>query len=173
MRIAAPTRSLFLSFWKLPVGLALLIAGLDQGTKHLVVEHWPLGSQMIVVPGFFNLVHFRNTGAAWGMFEDNSRLLAVLSALILGALIFGFNHLAEQRPERGMALGLIAGGILGNLGDRLFREQGGVVDFLLFHYRGFQWPAFNVADSAITCGVALFILSTFLYANDSKHQRLS
>lgn len=149
-----------LSFWRLPSALALMVAVLDQLTKWLVISYCEVGSQAVVIPGFFNLVHFRNPGAAWGMFADHTRILAAISAVVLVTLILCFDRLVEGFPERALALGAIAGGIVGNLIDRLMHLE--VVDFLLFYWRSYHWPAFNVADSAISCGVFVFIVSSFL-----------
>ncbi len=134
------------------------IAILDQITKLVVVESIPLGTQRVVIPHFFSLVHFRNTGAAWGILQGRSALLAVLSAVVFAFIIWQIHRLTEGYAERIIALALVLGGITGNFIDRLLRGE--VVDFLHVYYRGFSWPAFNVADSAICCGVALFIASS-------------
>lgn len=155
-----------LSFWRLPLALASAIVILDQVTKWLVMTAWEVGGQTVVIPGFFNLVHFRNPGAAWGMFADHTLVLAAVSMVVLFGLILGFERLVEGCPERALALGAVAGGIVGNLIDRLLHLE--VVDFLLFYWRQYQWPAFNIADSAISCGVFLFILSSFLRSDDRE-----
>ncbi|MBN2448982.1 MAG: signal peptidase II [Lentisphaeria bacterium] len=148
-----------LSFRRLPLALAVGVLLLDQATKLLVHCSWGVGTQRVVIPGFFHLVHFRNPGAAWGLMGRHTLLLAVLSAVVLAGLVMAFGRLTEGFPERALALGVIAGGIAGNLVDRLVHRE--VIDFLLFYYRQVHWPAFNVADSAISCGVAAFILSSF------------
>jgi signal peptidase II len=152
-------RTYLLRFWRLPLALGLMVLGLDQATKLLVLRHWPLGFQRPVISGFFSLVHCRNPGAAWSMFADYTEALAVLSAVVLVALVIWFDHLAEGFPERALALGAVFGGIAGNLIDRVAYHE--VVDFLLFYWRTYQWPVFNVADSAISCGVTVFVLSSF------------
>ena len=159
------TQNPLLSFWKLPCVLAGVVVAIDQVTKYYVVTNWPQGhaSQVVVIRGFFNLVHFRNTGGAWGILPHSTGALSLISLAVAIVLVLAFKRLVESRPERGLALGLMLGGILGNLVDRLLRGE--VVDFLLFFYRSFQWPAFNVADSAITCGVGLFILSSAVQAH--------
>lgn len=159
MSTSGPGRSLLLSFWRLPLALGLAVLALDQATKLHVLRYWPLGSQRQVIPGFFSLVHCRNPGAAWSLFADHTDALTVLSAVVLVALVIGFNRLVEGCPERALALGVVFGGIAGNLIDRV--AYGEVVDFLLFYWRAFQWPVFNVADSAISCGVTVFVLSSF------------
>ncbi len=144
--------------------IALAILALDQITKQLVIRHieWN-GPGIVVADGFFRLVHWGNTGAAWSMFTGQNALLAIISLVAMLAL-FLFRHHFDSKTALGqISLGLIFGGIAGNLADRLF--VGHVVDFLRFYIytrsgeeTGF--PAFNIADSGICVGVALlFILS--------------
>lgn len=145
--------------------LATVILALDQATKWLVLCYMGHAEERSVIPGFFKLVHWTNTGAAWSMFRDSSAMLAIVSLVALGAL-FIFRHHFDAHTRLGqIALGLMFGGIAGNLVDRLLPSRGHVIDFLYFHVvkrdgteAGF--PAFNIADSAICVGVALlFILS--------------
>ncbi|MFO7820899.1 MAG: signal peptidase II [Lentisphaeria bacterium] len=154
--------------YKVPALIAGLIAILDQATKILVIEFINRAEHIVIVPGFFHLVHYRNTGAAWGMFKGQSLLLGILSVLILLVMTWQFRNLADRLPERSISLALIEGGIIGNVFDRLLRGE--VVDFLHFFYGKFQWPAFNVADAAITCGVVIFVASTLLR---SQHEQSS
>jgi signal peptidase II len=150
---------LVLRFWGVPFALGMVVLALDQATKLLILRHWPLGAHHPVVPGFFSLVHCRNPGAAWSLFTDYTEILAVLSAVVLLLLVAWFERLTEGFPERAVALGVVFGGIAGNLVDRV--AYGAVVDFLLVYWRNFQWPVFNIADSAISCGVTVFVLSSF------------
>ena len=148
-----------LRFWRLPLALGLTVLALDQASKLLVLSHWPVGVQHPVIPGFFTMVHCRNPGAAWSLFADYTEILALLSAVVLVALVLWFDRLVDGFPERALALGVVFGGIAGNLIDRTV--YGEVVDFLLFYWRSFQWPVFNLADSAISCGVTVFVISSF------------
>lgn len=154
-----------ISFWRLPGILCLAVFVLDYLSKIWVLRHWPQSGFIYreVIPGFFSLVHFQNTGAAWGMFSEHTWVLGIISSLAFLAIVFFFPFLTERRPTLAILYGILAGGIAGNLYDRLFR--GFVVDFLFFYYRDYQhsWPAFNIADSAITCAVtAMIIYSLFL-----------
>ncbi len=146
--------------------LAVGILALDQFTKWLVLRHLPMDVERNVIPGFFSLVHWKNTGAAWSMFHGNSHLLAIVSIFALAALFIFRRHFDAHTRLGQFALGLMFGGIVGNMIDRLMESRGhAVVDFLYFHVvrrdghvAGF--PAFNVADTAICVGVGLlFILS--------------
>ncbi|MCF7855397.1 MAG: signal peptidase II [Candidatus Pacebacteria bacterium] len=152
-------RSWWFSRTRLPLAILFLTALCDQISKYVIVSHWHPGAHLVVIPNFFHIVHVRNTGAAWGMFRGQTIPLAVLSILVFAFIWWRFRHLAGGHAERAAGLSLVCGGIVGNLIDRLFR--GDVVDFLLFYYRDFQWPAFNVADSAICVGVAIFVISSF------------
>ena len=144
--------------------IALLLVGLDQLTKQIVRHYIEYGAQeRIVIPGFFKLVHWGNTGAAWSLFKEHNHLLAVIAVLALGILYFSRHHFDVRTPLSQLAFGLICGGITGNLIDRL--RVGYVIDFLYFYVqqRGgaeVGFPAFNVADSAICTGVGLIFLLT-------------
>ncbi len=142
--------------------VAALILALDQWTKALV-RAWELNLARPVIPGFFNLVHAENPGAAFSMLADaapwvRSLVLIGVAALAVGLLVaalFGRFGLVSSTVSR-WAVTLILGGAMGNLLDRL--RFGSVTDFLEFYIGPYYWPAFNVADSAIFCGaVALFL----------------
>jgi signal peptidase II len=139
--------------------IAAVTVALDQATK-LAIEQWvPLGATRYVIRGFFNIVHVGNTGAAWSILQGNNLLLAIISALTLVLLVWFRRSFPLHRPVVRWALGLISGGIVGNLIDRL--RVGHVVDFLDFYRGAWHWPAFNVADSAICVGVGLYIIATW------------
>ena len=144
--------------------LAFVILITDQVTKHLIERKLPFGTfyppdNVIVIPGFFNLVHVGNTGAAWSLFSGYPKALAALGIMALLLLYFFRNALQLKLPHSQWSFGLIIGGILGNLIDRF--RLGHVTDFLDFHAAGWHFPSFNVADSAITIGVGLHILFSF------------
>lgn len=145
----------------LVLGAAVFV--LDQVSKWAVAAALPFNTygapgHIAIVPGFFNLVHVGNTGAAWSVLSGRSSLLAVLGAAALVAIFCFRRHLGLERPAVQVAFGLLSGGIAGNLLDRLCR--GHVVDFLDFHFGSYIYPTFNVADCGIVCGVALYALLT-------------
>jgi len=149
---------------KLLLTVAGTIVALDQITKLLVDRLLPLYSVKTVVPGFFNLVHARNTGAAFSMFAGSPSalrtvLFAGLTVLVVSVIVYGYSRLKREDAWTRWALALICGGALGNLVDRL--RLGEVIDFLDFHVGGYHWPAFNVADSAVTVGACLLAVSLF------------
>jgi signal peptidase II len=143
--------------------VALAVLALDQLTKQLVYQLLGPGQERVIVEGFFKFVHWGNTGAAWSLFTGNNLLLAMVALVALVVLFKSRHHFDSHTLLGQIALGLIFGGITGNLTDRLVRRH--VIDFLYFYMqrRGGEpvgFPAFNVADSAICIGVGLiFILS--------------
>jgi signal peptidase II len=144
--------------------IALGVVVLDQLTKQIVVR-WlgDASKEKVVVEGFFKFVLWVNTGAAWSMFRDNNALLALIAVVALVALFLSRHHFDARSGLGQAAFGLIAGGILGNLIDRLWAKH--VIDFLRFYLqpRGggeIGFPAFNMADSAICIGVGLVFLLT-------------
>ncbi len=143
-----------------PLLVALCVVLLDQATKEWVRGAFSLHESVPVIPGFFHLTYIRNTGAAWGMFSGQNVALSVLALVMLAALVvFRRKILPPGRVHR-VVLGLLCGGIAGNLFDRLRLDY--VVDFLDFFVRGSHFPAFNVADSAICVGVGIYVLGTLL-----------
>jgi signal peptidase II len=148
------------------VFIALVVVLLDRWTKHIVAQRIPLYSHIQVIPGFFRLTHTENTGAAFSLFADSpapwkTALLIAFSgiALVVVSVLLWNNHHAHTAT--GIGLSLIMGGALGNLWDRLAR--GRVVDFLLFYYKRYQWPVFNLADSAIVIGAGLLVLEILFH----------
>jgi signal peptidase II len=149
----------------IPAGVAVVVVIVDQLTKLWIMTSFALHEQLTIIPGFFNLVYVTNTGAAFGFLAGSKNLLrqaffVAVAILALVVIVFAYTHLKRQGKIFVYALGLIAGGAVGNLIDRL--RFGSVVDFLDFYIGSYHWPAFNAADSAITTGVGLFLLGTFL-----------
>ena len=164
------SKSRFLTaLWGLPGLLTLLTLGLDQLTKWIVCQVWPTpgaNAQYVVIDGIFRLVHWRNPGAAWGMFGGATWLLACVSLVASLAIIICFRKLTEDKAIMALPLGILLGGILGNFIDRAFFE-GGVVDFISVGW----WPAFNVADSAICCTMVFMVVVTLkeTWCKGKKH----
>lgn len=143
---------------------ALSVIVLDQITKFVVVGMIRIHEIYPVIDGFFNLIHVRNRGMAFGLMnrpdmEWGFYLLAVTTLGALVLLIFWFTRLKDEERKWVLALSLIVGGAVGNLIDRLRLRE--VIDFLDFHCGPYHWPAFNVADSAITVGTFWLALNMF------------
>ena len=145
------------------VGVLVLI---DQITKCMIIEKFPNVGDFVVITSFFNINHVRNIGAAWGMFSGYGYVLLTFSMIVLSALIYFMRQLTEGWRERYIALSMVASGIIGNSIDRIWHHS--VVDFLDFHINQHHWPSFNIADSAITVGVAIFIISSFVRPETQK-----
>ena len=150
------------------LGLALIIILLDQMTKFWVMQSFALGDSRQVT-SFFNLVRAHNLGAAFNFLAGASgwqrEFFIGVGALASGFIIYLLGKHGGQKLFA-LALAGILGGALGNVLDRL--QHGYVVDFLDLHLRGWHWPAFNVADSAIVGGAALLILDEILRVRRSK-----
>ncbi len=150
------------------LGLAFIIVLVDQFSKWLVVSHFALGDSMKVLD-FFNLVRVHNSGAAFSFLSSAGgwqRWLFTGIGFAAVALILWLLRSHAGQKLFAFALSNILGGAIGNLLDRLL--HGYVVDFLDFHWRGWHFPAFNVADSAITIGAACLILDEIRRVRRSK-----
>lgn len=139
---------------------ALLVVALDRTTKWLVAKDIPLHDSIKMINGFFYLTHVENRGAAFSLFADSSSqwkisllvIFSIVALVIVSTLLWRNSH---AMTTTGVGLALILGGAIGNLWDRLL--NGRVVDFLVFYIGLYQWPAFNVADSAIVVGASLLV----------------
>lgn len=156
--MAAPRRHA--EFW-----IAGVIAVLDQLTKAMVRSQLELGDSRTVVPGFFNLTRVHNTGAAFGMLNEvdfpfKTVLLAAFAALALAGLASYAASLPDSHGLARLGLAGIIGGAAGNLIDRI--AAGFVVDFFDFYWHGWHFWAFNIADAAISVGVALLVLDMIM-----------
>lgn len=135
---------------------------LDQLTKLLILQYLPLHSSLEIIPGFFNLVHVRNPGGAFSIFAGANSALRQglfmgLTVFIVIVLLFAYRKLRPEDRWTRTSYALIVGGALGNLVDRL--RFGEVIDFLDCYVGAYHWPAFNAADSAITAGALMLVVT--------------
>ncbi|MDP3069052.1 MAG: signal peptidase II [Opitutaceae bacterium] len=145
------------------LAIAMVVFALDQATKLWILARVPfdpmhshgVGQDIEVIRGFFYIIHVGNTGAAWSMFSGQSVLLALLAIGTLGGIFFWRHSLGLRDPLAQVSFGLLCGGIVGNLVDRL--AHGHVIDFLDFHFGSYIYPTFNVADSGICVGVLSYL----------------
>lgn len=142
--------------------VSALVALLDQLAKQAVRARFHIGESLPVFDGWFHLTYVRNTGAAWGMFSGQNIGLIVLSVVMLVLVVAFRRSFLKPSLEHRLALGLMIGGILGNLYDRV--RYGWVVDYLDVFWKDWHWPAFNIADAAICIGVGLYMISSFWMA---------
>lgn len=147
---------------------AVVMIIFDQATKLWVYNVMEVWTGKEVIPGFFNLVHVLNRGAAWGFLDSENidwqrPLFIIITFIALGFIGYMLKTTDEADKWMITGLGLIAGGAIGNLIDRV--RLGVVVDFLDFYAGSYHWPAFNVADCALTIGAGCILLSIFLNRN--------
>ena len=146
------------------LGLAIVL--LDQFTKQWIRSTLVYGESRPLIEGFFNLTYVRNDGAAWNILSGHGIILILISVAILALLIvYRRSFLTEQLSHK-ILLGLMVGGIIGNLIDRI--RFGWVTDFLDFQFGSYHYPSFNVADSAICIAVGLYILMNVFSPKDKK-----
>lgn len=141
--------------WFLPIALGVLIA--DQISKLWIERGLLPAMSQEVLPGLFSLTRVHNTGVAFGMAQGNNLVTGVLAFLIFVLSVWLTRGWDWARRRVQVLAGMIAGGAVGNLIDRV--RLGYVLDFLDFHYAGWSWPAFNIADSGISVGVMLLTLA--------------
>ena len=152
--------------------IALLVIALDRATKWTIAQKLSLHDSISVIPGFFRIIRTENRGAAFGLFADSPSewkvglliLFSLVALLIVSALLWKNSH---SMTSTGIGLALILGGAIGNLWDRVI--SGHVVDFLLFYVGQYQWPAFNLADSAIVVGAGLLVFE-ILFTKSPKQK---
>lgn len=154
--------------WFYAVAAAVLAS--DQWTKSWIWAHLTHpGDSRTVIPGFFDLTFVSNTGIAFGLFQGRNGLLALVVIAILGLGFWVSRELDWRKFEINLVAGCVVGGALGNLIDRL--RYGYVVDFFDFNLGFMRWPAFNIADAAISCSV-VWILCRILW-EDLRDRRKS
>lgn len=160
--------------WFLTLAASVLV--LDQLTKWAIYRKLPLGTygppeHIPVIPGFFNLVHVGNTGAAWSLFSGRSTLLAFLAVTTLVVIFACRRSLGLRQLPVQISFGLLCGGIVGNLIDRMLHHH--VIDFLDFHFGSYVYPTFNVADSGICVGVIIYLWHSFRTPSSAEADRAS
>lgn len=154
-----------LNKYKKLIVVAGLVVSFDQITKALILSNLALHSSISVIPGFFSLTHTQNPGGAFGFLANlNSGLgnifFLFISSLAIFLIIYFYKNTPETYSLLATGFALIFGGAIGNMIDRI--RFGKVVDFLDCYIGTLHWPAFNVADSAITVGIAIFIFHLLL-----------
>ncbi|MBE3113871.1 MAG: signal peptidase II [Actinobacteria bacterium] len=162
--ISRGIRNVLMNVYFLISAVCVLI--LDQVTKYIIIEKLPISSEIEVIRGFFYITHLKNTGAAFGLFQDSTRTLTIISFVAIVLIIILKIILKLNYAFYNVSLGFILGGALGNLIDRYF--VGEVTDFLNFTF----WPVFNIADSFIIIGFCLIIILMLReYFKKGKTQR--
>ena len=142
--------------------IVVLVMAVDQFTKYWVSLKLSEGDEIDVISGFFKLSYTENPGIAFGMLNSGNVkwLLVAISIAAITVVVYYMRRTPVSNTLLLWSLSLLAAGICGNLVDRL--RLGRVIDFLLVYYKSYQWPVFNVADTAITIGAALMAIELFL-----------
>ena len=142
-----------------PYAVASVALVIDQTTKQWFAANYGLYESREVIPGFFNFTLARNTGAAFSLFRDHPEALLLFSVLVFGLMVVFRHHMFSRRTGDQVAFGLLLGGIVGNLIDRM--KYGYVVDFLDVYVGQHHWPIFNFADSWICIGVGIYLFYNY------------
>ncbi|MDX8044948.1 signal peptidase II [Gracilibacillus sp. S3-1-1] len=151
--------------WRVYV-VALAVIFVDQLTKWLVVANMDLGERITVIDSFFYLTSHRNSGAAWGILEGQMIFFYIITLVVIGFIIFYIQKFGKESRWLRLALAFVLGGAIGNFIDRLFRQE--VVDFVDVYIGTYDYPIFNVADSALVVGVILIFVYTLLDERNKK-----
>ena len=161
--------------YKLLYAVSVTVVCLDRLSKYWVVNTIPPNTYdppaETIIPGFLYLVRISNSGAAWGILSGYGTALAILGVLALIGIYWFRRDLQLKTIGSQCAFGLLIAGIIGNIIDRMLYE-GSVIDFIDVHLPGYRWPAFNVADSAITIGVILYLVLSFKGARGSDRRKI-
>lgn len=147
--------------------IAVVMIVVDQWTKYLVIENMTIGESIPVIENIFYLTSHRNPGAAWGILQGQMWFFYIITLIVVGIIIYYIEHYAKTNRLLGISLGLVLGGAIGNLIDRVRFQE--VVDFVDVYIFSYDFPIFNVADSSLVVGVILIgIITLFEEARKDK-----
>lgn len=148
--------------------LAAVIIVLDQITKWLIVKYMEIGESIEVIENFLYITSHRNSGAAWGILQGQLWFFYIVTIIAVIGMIYYIQKYAKGRWLPGTAAALMLGGAIGNFIDRLFRKE--VVDFINTFIFGYDFPVFNIADSALVVGVFLLFIHLFMEEKAAKEK---
>jgi signal peptidase II len=155
----------FLVFYYL---IALFVILLDQITKWLIVSNMYLGESITVIENFFYITSHRNRGAAWGILQGQMWLFYVITVIVIVAIMYYLYKSVKGKWLLGVSLALMLGGAIGNFIDRVIRKE--VVDFIHTYVFGYNFPVFNIADSALVIGVIMLMIQIVLEERETKEK---
>lgn len=135
---------------------SVIVLLIDQIVKLLIKTNMSLNEEISIIPNFFSIQYLKNTGAAFSILENQTILLAITSIICISVIIYYLKKEENLTTTMYLSFGLVLGGILGNLIDRIVYQ--GVIDFLSFQIFNYNFPVFNIADIGITIGVLLLII---------------
>ncbi|MBN8191534.1 signal peptidase II [Bacillus sp. NTK074B] len=147
--------------------VALIVIGLDQLTKWLVVRQMTEGESISIINNVFYLTSHRNQGAAWGILQGQMWFFYIITLVVIVGIVYYMQVHAKGHPLFSLSLAFMLGGAIGNFIDRVFRKE--VVDFLNTYIFSYDFPIFNIADAALTIGVALLLI--YMYLDERKAKK--
>lgn len=148
--------------------IGLFVVLLDQLTKWLIVRKLELGESIKIIEDFLYITSHRNRGAAWGILQGQMWFFYVITIVVIIGLVIYIQKGAKGKTLLGVSLGLMLGGAIGNFIDRLFRKE--VVDFINTYIFGYDFPIFNIADSALVIGVGLLLIDMIREEREAKRK---
>ncbi|PES23270.1 signal peptidase II [Bacillus anthracis] len=146
--------------------IALFVIAIDQISKWLIVKNMELGTSIPIIDNVLYITSHRNRGAAWGILENKMWFFYIITVVFVAFIVFYMKKYAKTDKLLRISLGLILGGAIGNFIDRVFRQE--VVDFIHVYIFSYNYPVFNIADSALCIGVVLIIIQTLLEGKKTK-----
>jgi signal peptidase II len=148
--------------------ISLLVILLDQITKWLIVSRMEYGESIQIIDNILYITSHRNRGAAWGILQGQMWLFYVITLIVIVGIIIYIQKAAKNKWLMGLSLSLMLGGAIGNFIDRVVRKE--VVDFIHTFIFGYNFPVFNIADSALCIGVILLMIQMFKDERESKEK---
>ncbi|MEH7177250.1 signal peptidase II [Neobacillus vireti] len=148
--------------------IAIFIILLDQATKWLIVTKMYLGESIPIIEDFLYITSHRNRGAAWGILQGQMWFFYVITAIVIIAIVYYIQKEAKGKWLLGVSLAFMLGGAIGNFIDRLFRKE--VVDFIHTYIFNYNFPVFNIADSALVIGVVLLMIQMLRDERETKEK---
>jgi signal peptidase II len=148
--------------------IALFVILLDQLTKWLIVKNMELGESIQVIENFLYVTSHRNRGAAWGILQGQMWFFYVITIVVIIGLVIYIQKAAKGKLLLGVSLGFMLGGAIGNFIDRVYRKE--VVDFINTYIFGYDFPIFNIADSALVIGVGLLMIDMIREEREAKRK---
>lgn len=146
--------------------IALVVIAIDQFTKWLIVKNMELGESIPIIDNVLYITSHRNRGAAWGILQNQMWFFYIITVIFVIGVIYYIQKYGKQDRLLGLSLALILGGAIGNFIDRVWRKE--VVDFIHTYIFSYNFPVFNIADSALCIGVALILIQTLLEGKKAK-----
>lgn len=146
--------------------IVLFVIAIDQISKWLIVKNMELGTSIPIIDNVLYITSHRNRGAAWGILENKMWFFYIITVVFVVFIVFYMKKYAKTDKLLGISLSLILGGAIGNFIDRVFRQE--VVDFIHVYIFSYNYPVFNIADSALCIGVVLIIIQTLLEGKKAK-----